>query len=109
MFDFSGCERAVELGLFVEDASAAGEAGAFFAGDFGNSPAGGEVSTEDLEVAGGFDGVGEGADDDLVLPKGGEGGDVFGKGTAGDGGDGAVEERGGAEEFLDGRHTADLI
>ena len=107
MFNLSGCEGTVELGFFVEDASAPGEAGAFFAGDFGNSAAGCKVSAEDLEVTGGFDGVRDGADD--VLGEGGEGGDVFGEGFAGDGGDGAVEERGSAEEFLDGGHTTDLV
>ena len=60
-------------------------------------------------MAGGFDGVCEGPDEGLVGVEGGERGDVFGKGAACDGGDGAVEEGGGDEEFLHGGDAADRV
>jgi len=102
-------QGAVELGFLVEDAGLAGEFCAFLAGDLGDGAAGGEVAFEDLQVAGGFDGVGERADDDLVLGQGGEGGDVFRQGFAGYGGYVAVEQAGGDEEFLHRRHAADFV
>lgn len=107
--DLAFVQGAVELGFFVEDARLASEDGAFFAGDLGDGAAGGEVAFEDLQVARGFDRVGERADDDLVLGQGGEGGDVFGQRLAGYGGDVAVEQASGYEEFLHGGHAADVV
>lgn len=79
------------------------------AGDFTDGAAGGERATEDLDVAGFLDGVGEGTDDFLV---GGEGlglFEVLGHGLAGDGLDGAVDEALLEEEFEEGGGAADLV
>lgn len=80
--------------FFVEDAGEAREYCSFFSCDLGDCAAGSEVAAQDLDVAGLLDGVGEGADENLVLGERGKGGDVFGEGFSGDGRDGAVEETG---------------
>jgi len=105
--DGAGGEGGVEGGFLVEDAGRAGECEAFFSGDFGDGAAGGEVPAEDLQVAGGFDGVGQGAEDFLGWVEGGPGGDVLGEGVPGHGGDGAVDEAGGDEIFEHGGGATD--
>ena len=56
-----------------------------------------------------LDGVGERADDDLVLRERGEGRDVFGERLAGHGWDIAVQQAGGDEELLYSRDAADFV
>ena len=88
--DFAVIECLVELVLLIEDARDAGESRSLLAGNLCDGAAWGEVAAEDLQMACGFYGVGKGADDDLVLGQGGEGGDVLGEGLSCYGGDAAV-------------------
>jgi hypothetical protein len=59
-------------------------------------------------VAGGFDGVTERADKDLVLWERGVGLDVLGESFACYGRDAAIQKAGCDEEFHDGWHAADV-
>jgi hypothetical protein len=91
LLESAGLEGFDEEVLGVEAAGLAGEDGTLLAGDLADGALGGEAAAEDLDVAGGLDGVGDGADDVLV---GGEVGDEFCvllEGLAGDGHAGAVE------------------
>ncbi len=93
MFDCTALECCIKLIFLVEDSSLAAEGEAFFASDFGDGAAGGEIAVEDLEVASVFDGIRDGTDDGLVLGKRRERCNIFGEGFAGHSGDVAVLER----------------
>lgn len=103
---FEGFDEEV---LGVEAAGLAGEDGAFLSGDLADGAFGGKAAAEDLDVAGGLDGVGDGADDVLVS---GEVGDEFGvllQSLSGDGHAGTVEDAL-LEEVLDqARGAADVV
>ena len=57
MGDEVAIEGVIKCVLLVEAAGLAREGGALLSRDLGNGAAGGQVATQDLDVAGGLDGV----------------------------------------------------
>ena len=80
---------------------------AFLAGDLGDCAGGGEIATEDDQVAGFLDGIADGADDGLALGVGFYSAQVFRDGLAADGHAIAVEEAGIEQRFHHGDDAAD--
>ena len=95
--------------LLVKRARFAGEDRALFTGDFGHGAAGGKVTAQDADVPGALDGVLERADDLLVGVQAGPVVDVFGKSSARDGGDVAVEYALVDEQLEHGGRAANLV
>lgn len=109
LLDLAALKGLTEGVLAVEGACSTLEAEALLAGDLTDGAAGGQRAAEDLDVAGGLDGVGEGADD---LLAGGEAVNLFevlGEGQAGDGLDGAVDEVVLKEVLEEGGGSADAL
>lgn len=71
-------QRIIQCILLIEAPRHAREGRPFLPRDLRHRPARREVPAQDLDMARGFDGVGERADDGLVRLQGGEGSDVFG-------------------------------
>ncbi len=93
MFDYTTLKYYIKLIFLIKDLSLTIEGKAFFASNFSDGAAGGEITIEDLEVASVFNKIRDRADNSLVLGKRQERYNIFGKGFAGYSRDITVLER----------------